>query len=123
MTTYVFTNLNDPAAASIIPNGINDNGQIVGSEIVSGAIGLRRNRDALDQTGGVGEIEGPEILKIVAELESDKACVEDLGAVNRWPARSEVPIEEYFHFWQASCAEIRAPGRLPVRLAKSLCLR
>jgi hypothetical protein len=39
---------------------------------------LRRNRDALDHTGGVGTIEGPEILQIVAGLEGDKACVEDL---------------------------------------------
>ena len=42
---------------------------------------LRRNRDSLDHTGGVGTIEGPEILQIVADLEGDKACVEDLGAV------------------------------------------
>jgi hypothetical protein len=65
---------------------------------------LRRNRDALDHTGGVGTIEGPEILRIVAELEGNKACVEDLGAVNRWPARSEVPVEEYLRLWRASCA-------------------
>jgi hypothetical protein len=82
---------------------------------------LRRNRDALDHTGGVGVIEGPEILQIVTELEGDKACVEDLGAVNRWPARSEVPLEEYLRLWQASCAEIQTPGRLPARLERSLC--
>jgi hypothetical protein len=51
---------------------------------------LHRNRDALDHTGGVAPIEGPEIVQIVAALEGDPACVEDLGAVNRWPARSEV---------------------------------
>jgi hypothetical protein len=83
---------------------------------------LRQNRDALDHTGGVDIIEGPEIVRIVADLEGDKACVEDLGAINRWPARSEVPIEEYLRLWQASCAEIRAPGRLPARLAQSLCV-
>jgi len=82
---------------------------------------LHRNRDALDHASGVGAIEGAEILRIVAELEADKACVEDLGAVNRWPARSGVPVEEYLRLWQASCAEIHAPGQLPARLAKSLC--
>ena len=82
---------------------------------------LRRNRDSLDHTGGVGVIEGPEILQIVAELEGDKACVEDLGAVNRWSARSGVPVEDYLRLWRASCAEIYAPGRLPTRLARSLC--
>jgi hypothetical protein len=80
---------------------------------------LRRNRDALDHAGGVGTTEGPEILQIVAELEGDKACVEDLGAVNRWPARSEVPVEDYLRLWQTSCAEIGAPGQLPARLAQS----
>jgi hypothetical protein len=82
---------------------------------------LRKNRDALEHTGGVGVIEGPEILRMIAELEDDKACVEDLGAVNRWPARSEVPVEQYLRLWQASCAEIGAPGLLPARLAQSLC--
>jgi hypothetical protein len=82
---------------------------------------LRRNRDALDHAGGVGVIEGPEIVQIVAELEGDKACVEDLGALNRWSARSGVPVEDYLRLWQASCAEIHAPGLLPARLAQSLC--
>ena len=82
---------------------------------------LRRNRDALNHTGGVGLIEGPEILAIVALLEGDKGCVEDLGAINRWPTRSGVPIEDYIRLWQASCAEIGAPGKMPAQLAKSLC--
>jgi hypothetical protein len=82
---------------------------------------LKRNRDVLDHTGGVGVIEGPEILQILTLLESDKDCVEDLGAVNRWPQRSEAPVEEYFRLWRTSCGEIRAPGRLPTQLSESLC--
>ena len=46
----------------------------------------------------------------MAEFEGDKTCVEDLGAVNRWPARSEVPVEEYLRLWQTSCAEIDSPA-------------
>ena len=84
---------------------------------------LRRNRDALDHSGGVGVIEGPEIVQIVAALEADKGCIEDLGALNRWSARSGVPVEDYLRLWQASCAEIHAPGLLPARLAQSLCAR
>jgi hypothetical protein len=56
----------------------------------------------------------------VAALEGDMACVEDLGAVNRGPARSGVPLGEYLRLWQASCAAIHAPGTLPARLAQSL---
>jgi hypothetical protein len=83
---------------------------------------LRENRDTLDHTPGVGTVEGPEILQIAAEMERDRAAVEDLGALNRWPARTEVPIEDYLRLWRASCAEIRAPGLLPAKLAQSLCL-
>jgi hypothetical protein len=68
--------------------------------------------------GGVGTVEGPEILQIVAEMERDKVAVEGLGALNRWPTRSE----DYLRLWRASCAEIRAPGLLPAKLAQSLCL-
>jgi hypothetical protein len=81
---------------------------------------LRRNRDALDHAA-LGAIEGPEILEIVSALEDDEACGADLGAVNRWEARSAVPVEDYLRLWQASCAEIHSPGLLPARLAQSLC--
>jgi hypothetical protein len=83
---------------------------------------LRRNRDSLDHTDGVGLIEGPEILDIVADYENDGACIEDLGAVNRWPARSGIPLEEYLALWRASCAEVQAAGRLPTQLQNRLCL-
>jgi hypothetical protein len=75
---------------------------------------FRRDRQSLE--AGAGEPEGPAVLVVLAELEKDKACVEDLGAVNRWPQRSAVPVEEYLRLWQASCAEIGASGHLPRRL-------
>jgi hypothetical protein len=72
---------------------------------------FRSNRNALEHTKGDAVV-----TTVLAEEEADKACVEDLGAVNRWPQRSAVPVEEYLRLWQASCAEIGAPGRFPVRL-------
>jgi hypothetical protein len=81
---------------------------------------FRSYRLPLEQ--GVGEPEGPAVLAILAELERDESCVEDLGAVNRWPARSGVPVEEYLTLWQASCAEVGACGRLPVRMRSLLQL-
>ena len=75
---------------------------------------FRTNRSALE--GGGAADKGPAVLHILAELENDNACVEDLGAVNRWRSRSGVQIEDYMRLWAASCAEIQAPGRLPVRL-------
>ena len=83
---------------------------------------LRRNRDALDDTGGVSVIEGPEIVKMVATLEADPANIEDLGAMNRWEARTELPLEEYLRMWAVSCGEIGTPGVLPERLGQALII-
>jgi hypothetical protein len=58
----------------------------------------------------------------LAELEADAGSVEDLGAVNRWPERSALPLEDYLRQWRASCAQIQSPGRLPVRLQEMLAL-
>jgi hypothetical protein len=66
-----------------------------------------------DFTQGKGD---PMVLAVLTELEGDPACVEDLGAVNRWPQRSAAPVEEYLRSWQASCTEIGAVGHLPRRL-------
>jgi hypothetical protein len=77
---------------------------------------FRASRPALDRASGVGPNEGPGIVAILGELESDADCVADLGAVNRWPQRSGIPSEEYLQRWQDSCAQVAAPGVLPGRL-------
>jgi hypothetical protein len=38
--------------------------------------------------------------------------VTDLGALNRWPERTGVPLEDYLHRWSASCGDLGASGRL-----------
>ena len=55
-------------------------------------------------------------LKVLAEYEQTPDCVEALGALNRWPGRTGVPIEEYFRQWEVSCAELQANLHLPKRL-------
>jgi hypothetical protein len=81
---------------------------------------FRAYRSALEL--GKSEVKGPAVLGILTLLESDVGCVEDLGAMNRWPARTGVPIEDYLALWQKSCAEIGAPGLLPRRLRNLLPL-
>jgi hypothetical protein len=76
------------------------------------------NRTGLER--GQPTPEGAAVLAVLPELEHDKACVADLGAVNRWPARTEVPVEKYLSLWEKSCSEVGAPGRLPVRLRSLL---
>ena len=66
--------------------------------------------------GGLSIALGPAIVVILAELERDNACVEDLGALNRWAGRGGVPVEDYLALWKNSCKEVGAPGQLPPRL-------
>jgi hypothetical protein len=95
-----------------------------GSEPVQDiAAWLLANRALLDGTAGLGDYAGPAILMVLSEMETDKGCVEDLGAVNRWPARTGVPLENYLRLWRTSCSEIGAPGRLPARLREIFGLR
>lgn len=83
---------------------------------------FQANRDELQRNGGVGPEKGPAILHILEEYEIETACLADLGALNRWPERTGIPLDEYLSRWQASCAEIAAPGLLPRRLRKMLNL-
>ncbi|MER8491993.1 hypothetical protein NKH53_27665 [Mesorhizobium australicum] len=59
-------------------------------------------------------------LTILAEYERAPGCVEALGALNRWPGRTGVPIDEYLRRWEASCAELQASPRLPVSVRERL---
>jgi hypothetical protein len=83
---------------------------------------LRTNRALLDGTSGLADYAGPAIVAVVNEMESDPRCVEDLGAVNRWPQRSAVPLEDYVRLWRSSCGEIKTSGRLPGRLQEIFSL-
>ena len=47
-------------------------------------------------------------------------CIEAVGALNRWPRRSGIPIEDYLRQWEASCAELEASTVLPTHLRETL---
>jgi len=78
---------------------------------------FRETRPALEQLNGVNKTEGPGLLAILGELERDTACVEDMGALNRWPGKA-ASLEDYLRLWRESCAEIKTPGVLPRRLGE-----
>jgi hypothetical protein len=90
-----------------------------GSEIGSW---FRANRRKLEHINGLGVAEGPAIVAILGMLEADRAAVADLGALNRWPGRSSVPLENYLDLWATSCRQLGSPGRLPSWLRKTLAL-
>ena len=95
-----------------------------GPDLVEDPTGwLRANRPLLDAATGSNVHAGSAILTALKEMDADKGCAEDLGALNRWPERSGVPLEDYLRLWRASCAQIKAPGRLPARLREIFGLR
>lgn len=55
-------------------------------------------------------------LTILNEYELVSDCIEALGALNRWPGRTGLPLDEYLRQWTASCAELQASTHLPTRL-------
>jgi len=81
---------------------------------------FRTQRGALEARGGMRGPARGAVTAVLAELTSDPVCVEALGALNRWPGRSGVPIEDYLRRWKRSCAELAASQRLPIRLRKLL---
>jgi len=58
-------------------------------------------------------------LTVLAEYERTPSCIEALGALNRWPGRTGIPIENYLRQWQASCDELGASTVLPSGLRKT----
>jgi hypothetical protein len=78
------------------------------------------SRETLDRLNGLYQPEGPMILTLAAAYGRDAALITDIGALNRWPERSAVPIEDYLRLWRKSCAELGAAGRLPALLAREL---
>ncbi|WP_246093877.1 MULTISPECIES: hypothetical protein [Mesorhizobium] len=55
-------------------------------------------------------------VTILAEYDHAPDCIEALGALNRWPGRTGIPIAEYLRRWKHSCTELHASPQLPLRL-------
>jgi hypothetical protein len=74
------------------------------------------------ETPGLNLFAQAAVPTALGEYERTPTCVEALGALNRWPGRTGVPIEEYFREWQVSCAELGASPILPNALRQMLSL-
>ncbi|MFO1097855.1 MAG: hypothetical protein U1E81_06135 [Xanthobacteraceae bacterium] len=67
------------------------------------------------------ELEGPGLNTfaqalssiLLVEYERNNSCVEALGAMNRWPGRTALALDEYLHQWEGSCIELGADPFLP----------
>jgi hypothetical protein len=81
------------------------------------------HRGEIEAAGGLHAFAQAAARIILAEYERTPGCVEAVGALNRWPNRSGVPIANYLDAWEASCVELHAPAVLPANLRKMLGVR
>jgi hypothetical protein len=77
-------------------------------------------RASLESNGGISGPAGGAVPAVVEEMEAHPEGIEGLGALNRWPERTGVPLEEYLRRWKRSCAELGASQRMPIRLRAML---
>ena len=73
------------------------------------------NAALLNVQGGVDAARGA-VSSMLGLLESDEFTISDMGALNRWPGRTGVPLQDFLDLWEESCSELGAPDRLPVQL-------
>ncbi len=71
----------------------------------------------LAEHGGVNDARAA-VPTVLALYEDDPPALADLGALNRWEARSGLPHKEYLRRWRESCAALHTPGRLPVQIGR-----
>ncbi len=81
---------------------------------------FKAHRAEMEARPGLNAFAQAASLTVLSEYERDLAGVEALGALNRWPGRSAIPIEDYLRAWRTSCAELAASPALPVRLGAVL---
>jgi hypothetical protein len=80
-------------------------------------------RLSLEQNGTITGPARAMVAAILKEIEASERSIEDLGALNRWPGRSSVSMEDYLQLWQKSCDEIGAIGWLPKRVSDLFGMR
>lgn len=80
---------------------------------------FRTYEACLSGHGGISVTRGA-VSTMLDLLENDLPLVADIGALNRWPERSGVPLHNYLDLWEQSCVALNAPGRLPARLRELL---
>ena len=83
---------------------------------------FKEHRAAMEAQPGLNAFAQAASLGILAEYERNPGGIEALGALNRWPGRATLPLEEYFRAWEASCRELHASSELPVELHQLLGL-
>jgi hypothetical protein len=79
-----------------------------------------RHRQRIEAGDGLNDFAKAAAGVIADAYESEPDWVEGLGALNRWPGRTRLPLADYLHQWAASCAELEASPGLPKFLLAKL---
>jgi hypothetical protein len=79
-----------------------------------------RHRPQIEGGGGLNPFAKAFTALVLTEYERAPDALEALGALNRWPARTALPLPDYLRAWEASCAELSASPALPAWLQTTL---
>lgn len=80
---------------------------------------FRANRPAIEALTSRSDSQAAAAV-ILQEYDRAENTIEALGALNRWPRRSAVPLADYLRLWEESCVELGADTALPRRLREML---
>jgi hypothetical protein len=79
-----------------------------------------RHRPAIEAGDGLNAFAKAASVVILSAYETNPACVEGLGALNRWPGRARLALADYLRQWKASCQELEASADLPAFFMREL---
>jgi hypothetical protein len=72
----------------------------------------QERRDRLAASAGMSEMCEALVPMLLEQLAGDPGLVGEIGALNRWPEQSWLPLTSYLDAWRQSCQSLGAPGRL-----------
>lgn len=77
-----------------------------------------RNRQALEDFVGLSDYAKAAVSLLLPALMKNPLLLEDVGALNLWPERTALPLDEYLIRWRLSCKRLGSAGLLPEFIRK-----
>jgi hypothetical protein len=73
---------------------------------------FRAHRAELEREASLNAAAGALVPALLSALETDFKRVAELGALNRWPERTNLELDAYLSAWVKSCSQIGCEGNL-----------
>lgn len=74
---------------------------------------INSHRETTENYVGLSEYAKAAVSVILPVFLKNPAVLEDIGALNRWPERTALPLVEYLKRWLVSCRQLGTQGQLP----------